>query len=377
MAKNSILGALLRKEILMLKRNPFIPRVIVMLPIMVMLVIPLVANLDVKHVGVDVVDNDRSQLSRRIAADIDASEYLTVTGHYDTYEEALQSLERGKSDVILTIPPHYERDMESGRFPKIDLAANGVNATKGALGANYTIASVANTLRQSAAMSPGSLTSAAAEADSNPVSVMYMYNPTLNFRNFMVPALMVMLVIIICGFLPTLNLVSEKEKGTIEAMNVTPVGRMTFVMSKLIPYWVIGLLVVSIAILIGWLVYGLIPVGSVLSIYLAAVLITLVMSGLGLIIANKSATVLQSILMMFAVIMVCQLMSGLFTPIFSMPQWAQLITYAVPPRYFIEIVRAVYLKGTPLSELWMQFVILAAMGAFLCATAAATYRKRN
>ena len=204
-----------------------------------------------------------------------------------------------------------------------------------------------------------------------------MYNPTLNVRNFMVPALMVMLVIIICGFLPTLNLVSEKEKGTIEAMNVTPVGRMTFVMSKLIPYWVIGLLVVSIAILIGWLVYGLIPVGSVLSIYLAAVLFTLVMSGLGLIIANKSATVLQSILMMFAVIMVCQLMSGLFTPIFSMPQWAQLITYAVPPRYFIEIVRAVYLKGTPLSELWMQFVILAAMGAFLCATAAATYRKRN
>lgn len=377
MAKNSILGALLRKEILMLKRNPFIPRVIVMLPIMVMLVIPLVANLDVKHVGVDVVDNDRSQLSRRIAADIDASEYLTVTGHYDTYEQALQSLERGKSDVILTIPPHYERDMESGQFPKIDLAANGVNATKGALGANYTIASVANTLRQSAAMSPGSLTSAAAEADSNPVSVMYMYNPTLNFRNFMVPALMVMLVIIICGFLPTLNLVSEKEKGTIEAMNVTPVGRMTFVMSKLIPYWVIGLLVVSIAILIGWLVYGLIPVGSVLSIYLAAVLFTLVMSGLGLIIANKSATVLQSILMMFAVIMVCQLMSGLFTPIFSMPQWAQLITYAVPPRYFIEIVRAVYLKGTPLSELWMQFVILAAMGGLLCATAAATYRKRN
>ena len=209
------------------------------------------------------------------------------------------------------------------------------------------------------------------------VTTQYVYNPTLDFRNFMIPALMVMLLILICGFLPALNLVGEKEDGTIEAMNVTPVDRFTFVLSKLIPYWLAGMIVVTIAMLIGWLVYGLVPIGNIAAIYLAAVLFTLVMSGLGVIIANSSSTMLQSILVMFAIIMVFQLMSGLFTPISSMPQWAQTITYAVPPRYFIEIVRGIYLKGATVTELGTQYLILGGMALLLCTVAALTYKKQS
>lgn len=364
-----ILKALLRKEVTLMRHNPIIPKIILVMPVMVMLVLPLVANLDVKNVNVTVVDNDRSQLSRRIISDIDASESLHISAVCNTHNEAMLAVENGYADVLLTIPADYSRDISRGNT-HIDVEANGVNATKGMLGAQYVSQSVITTLQQWQAYN--GITVALPD-----ISVINRYNPTLNFRNYMIPALMVVLLIIICGFLPALNLVSEKETGTIEAINVTPVGRFTFVLSKLIPFWVVGILVVTVGMLVGWLVYGLVPQGSIGAIYLATILFSLVMSGLGVSIANKSATMLQSIFVMFAFIMIFQLMSGLFTPIRSMPGWAQCIIYAIPPRYFIEIMRAVYLKGTPIAELWQQYTALLAFAAILSTIAALTYRKQS
>lgn len=359
-----ILGALLRKELLLMKRNPIIPKIIFIMPIGVMLLLPLVATMDVRNVNVTVVDNDRSQLSRRLVADMDATSELKVTHIVGTHSEAVRNVEDGKADVILTIPPHWSRDLS-----QLYVEANGVNATKGTLGAQYVSASLMTTLHQW-------------QADNGPVasipsvSVKNSYNPTLNFRNFMIPALLIILLIIICGFLPALNLVSEKETGTIEAMNVTPVGRFTFVLSKLIPFWITAIFVITVGMLIGWLVYDLWPVGCVWDIYVAAILFSLVMSGLGVAIANRSATMLQAIFVMFAFIMIFQLMGGLFTPISSMPQWAQIVTYAVPPRYFNEIIRAIYLKGASMSDLWLQYVCLAGISALISVFAAWSYKKR-
>lgn len=364
-----ILKALLRKEIALMRRNPIIPKIILMMPLMVMLVVPLVANLDVKNVNVAVVDNDRSQLSRRIISDIGHSDFLTVSSVSDTHKEALLSIENGKADVLLTIPVYYEKGAAASDA-MVDIEANGVNAIKGMLGARYVSQSVIATLKACQAETGKSL-------GVPEISVDNRYNPTLDFRNYMIPALMVVLLIIICGFLPALNLVSEKESGTIEAMNVTPVDRMTFVLSKLIPFWVIALLVVTIGIVVGWGVYGLVPRGSIGSIYLATIIFSLVMSGLGVTIANKSSTMLQSIFVMFAFIMIFQLMSGLFTPIRSMPQWAQYLTCAIPPRYFIEIMRAVYLKGATIAELKQPFIILTAFATALLLLAALTYKKRS
>ena len=365
-----ILKILLQKEISLLKRNPVIRYVTFVMPMLVMLIIPLVATLDVKNVGVAVVDNDRTELSRRMMADMDASEYLSVKGCYYNYAEAFEQIEKGEADVLVTIPRNYQKDWVNGKEPELDLKANGVNATKGMLGAQYASRSIAHTLARWQEEQGATLSL----PESGTVN---LYNPTLNFRNYMIPALMVVLLIIICGFLPTLNLVSEKESGTIEAMNVTPVGRFEFVLSKLIPYWAVGILVVTVGMLIGRLVYGLAPEGNVLNIYLAAVLFSLVMSGLGIFIANRSATILQSIFLMFAFIVVFQLMGGLFTPIASMPRWAQYVTYAIPPRYFIEIMRSVYLKGATLSDLWTQYAALSGFAGQFCLVAALTYRKRT
>ena len=352
-----------------MRRNSLIMKVVFVMPLMVMLVLPLVANLDVSNLEVIVVDNDRSQLSRRVIADIDASDVMTVASVEETYGRAIESVERGTADVILTIPHDYERQMEMS-LPEVDIEANGVNAMKGMLGSQYISQSVAGTVS-------GWIAERGAKPSVTDVSIINRYNPTLNFRNYMIPALMVVLLIIICGFLPALNLVSEKESGTIEAMNVTPVSKLSFVLSKLIPFWIVGLLVVTIGMIVGRLVYGLAPEGSIGAIYLATILFSLVMSGLGIVIANRSATMLQSIFVMFAFIMIFQLMSGLFTPILSMPTWARGITYAIPPRYFIEIMRSVYLKATPISELGLQYGILTIFAIVMLSLSALTYRKQS
>lgn len=365
-----VLGMLLRKEVWLMTRNAIIPRVVVFMPVVVMLVLPLVTELDVRDVGVAVVDEDCSLLSRRIVADMDASGCLSVRATTGTYGEALRMVEDGVADVVVVVPSGCSADVEAGRRPRLKVAANGVDAMKGALGARYAASSAAGTLVRWAG-ERGLVRLAGA------VGVVDRYNPGLDFRNYMIPALMVVLVIIVCGFLPTLNLLGEKEWGTIEAMNVTPVGRFVFVLSKLIPYWVVAVLVVTVGMLVGWLVYGLAPLGGVACIYLAAVLFGFVMSGLGVAVANRSATVLQGIFVMFAFIMVFQLMGGLFTPVSSMPRWAQCVTYAVPPRYFIEIVRAVYLKGAGIPDLWVQYLALAGFAGAFCGVAAVTYRKRG
>lgn len=361
---------LLKKELIQLRRNKFIPKLVVMFPVMVMLVIPLVTTMDVKNVNVVAVDLDKSQTSRRIISDIEASPYLSLSLYTGMYEYALRALEKGEADVILQIPANYEKRLVCGNPQAISLSANGVNAMKSQLGAQYLSQSVMKTLKKLNA-------ERGFAPPEEKVFVRNRYNLTLDYQLYMIPALMVILAIMICGFLPALNLVGEKEMGTIEQINVSPVSHFTFTLSKLIPYWVIGLLVLTLAMIIAWLVYGLVPVGSVLTIYVATLLFSFVMSGLGVSIANSSSTMQQSMYVMFFFIVIFQLMSGLMTPIDSMPQWAQYITYAIPPRYFIEIMRSVYLKGSSFGDLWQDFSMLAFFAVLMCVIAMATYKKQS
>lgn len=183
-----ILGALLRKEMAQMKRNPIIPKIILIMPVMVMLLLPMVATMDVKNVDVTVVDNDHSQLSRRLIADMDATEEIKVSHIAGTHAEAVLHMEKGNTDVILTIPPHWEREMS-----QLFVEANGVNATKGTLGAQYVTSSLMNTLSQWRSQE-------GIVARMPAITVKDRYNPTLNFKNYMIPALLIILLIIICGF---------------------------------------------------------------------------------------------------------------------------------------------------------------------------------
>ena len=171
------------------------------------------------------------------------------------------------------------------------------------------------------------------------------------------------------------NLISYLHLGF--SLVEAEIDNVTFTLSKLIPYWIIGLLVLTLAMVIAWVAYGLVPVGSIWIIYVVTLLFSFVMSGLGVSIANCSSTMQQSMYVMFFFIIIFQLMSGLMTPIDSMPQWAQYITYVIPPRYFIEIMRSVYLKGSMFSELWQDFSMLAVFAVFVCLAAMITYKKQS
>lgn len=363
------LFVLLDKEIRQFFRNAFLPKLVIVFPVMVILIIPWVTTMDVRHIGVSVVDNDHSETSRRIIQKIEASDYFNLRGVTESYDDSFALLEGGEADVILTIPNDFELSLIGDSPKRIGIDVNGINAMKGGLGSQYMVQLVMQTFgelqqEKSVVVSPDLFT------------VQNRYNPTLDYKHFMIPALMIMLLVMICGFLPALNLVSEKEIGTIEQINVTPVSRLSFTLAKLIPYWIIGFLVLTVAMVLAWLVYGLSPEGSPGSIYLAALLFVFMMSGMGVTIANNSSTMQQTMFVMFFFVMIFILMSGLFTPIESMPTWAQWITYILPPRYFVEVMRSVYLKGTMFIELWPNYVALAVFAVLFNSMAALTYKKQ-
>ena len=305
------LFVLLDKEIRQFFRNAFLPKLVIVFPVMVILIIPWVTTMDVRHIGVSVVDNDHSETSRRIIQKIEASDYFNLRGVTESYDDSFTLLEGGEADVILTIPNDFELSLIGDSPKRIGIDVNGINAMKGGLGSQYMVQLVMQTFgelqrEKSVVVSPDLFT------------VQNRYNPTLDYKHFMIPALMIMLLVMICGFLPALNLVSEKEIGTIEQINVTPVSRLSFTLAKLIPYWIIGFLVLTVAMVLAWLVYGLSPEGSPGSIYLAALLFVFTMSGMGVTIANNSSTMQQTMFVMFFFVMIFILMSGLFTPIESM-----------------------------------------------------------
>lgn len=356
----------IQKEFRQFRRSAFLPRLVLMFPLVVMLVMPLVTNMDVKHVGVAVVDNDGQAFSRHLMERIEASSYLSVASLCHSYGEALTLIERGEADVILEIPQGFERGLALCRSnpataappKKLNISANAVNGTKGSLGLQYVSSLVAG-------------------IDGSSARIKYLFNPTLDYRHFMIPALTIMLLVMISGFLPALGMVGEREHGTIEQINVTPISPMVFAVGKVVPYWIIGLAVLSIAMLVAWIVYGLSPGWGIGTVYLAAFLFIIVMSSLGVSIAARSDTMQQVMFVMFFFVVVFILMSGLMTPIASMPQWAQRLTLAIPPRYFVDIMRAVYLRRATMADLWPQFAALTVFAAAFLLVAMKSVRKRG
>ena len=341
---------LIQKEFLQIRRNSFLPRVIVMFPIMIMCVMPWVMNMEVKNIRVDVVDIDHTVASQRLIQQIAASNYFIFNAQQPTYNQALSDVEHGKADVILEI-----RD---GQYL---IAANAVNGTKGSMGAAYMSQVVS-----------GNLSSLKGN-----LSPLFLYNKSQNYKLFMIPALLAIVMMLMTGFLPTLNIVGEKEAGTIEQINVTPVSKWSFILAKLIPYWLIALFVITVCLLLAWLVYGITPAGSVWLIYVLAMLLALFFSSFGLIVSNYSDTMQQAIFVMWFFVVLLMLLSGLFTPTRSMPALAYASTYINPMHYFIEAIRTVFIRGGSLQHIWHQVLALLTIGIFMAWWAVQSYKKNS
>lgn len=370
-----MLKYLIEKEFKQILRNPLLPKILIVMPLVSMFVFPFAANMEIKNINLGIIDNDKTTYSRELVQKSMASDYFRAVDISESYSQAMKGVEYGTVDILLEIPPSFEKDLTKEQTSEVLISANSVNGIKGGLGSSY-LASIVNDFSVDIRQKEGVGLSGASVPTINIVS-QSRYNQYLDYKIFMIPALMVMVITIFCGSLPTLNIVNEKEQGTIEQINVSPIGKKSFIVAKLFPYWVIGFLVLSISMLIAYLIFGLVPVGSLLTIYFFTTIYVLVMSGMGLVVSNYSSTMQQAMFVNYFFIMVLVLMSGLFTPISSMPDWAQKVTIFNPLKYYIQVMRMVYLKGSGITDLYPQIIALLCFAVVFNTWAVLNYKKTN
>lgn len=335
---------LLQKEFRQIFRNKAILAIVMVMPVVQLLVLPLAANYEVKNISIAVIDNDRSSCSRELMGKITASGYFRLTGYLSSYKKAMQMIEADKADLILEIPDNFEKNLIRENKQQLFIPVNAINGTKANLGGVYLAGIIRdyNEDLRVTLLQPEKFSSTQ-KIETAPAN---WFNPLLNYRFFMVPGILAVLVSLIASFLSALNIVKEKEAGTIEQINVTPIKKYQFILGKLIPFWIIGLVVFTLGLLVSWLIYGIVPAGSIILLYTFIAVYLLALLGFGLLVSTYCDTQQQAMFIIFFFIMIFILMGGLFTPVDSMPGWAKTVTKFNPVSYLIEVMRMIILKGS-------------------------------
>ncbi|MDO8998137.1 MAG: ABC transporter permease [Bacteroidota bacterium] len=371
-----ILRFLLQKEFKQIFRNKSLLPMIFLMPIIQLIVMPLAADYEVKNINLSIVDHDHSTYSQKLTSKIISSGYFILSDYGNSFKNSLQQVEQDKSDLILEIPQGFEKNIVRENKQKLFIAVNAINGTKAGLGGAYInniIFNFNNDLRNDWIQSMRYNQIPTIEIVSS-----NWFNTFLNYTFFMVPGILVVLVTMVCIYMCSLNIVKEKEIGTIEQINVTPIKKFHFILGKLIPFWVIGVFIFSVGLfVVGRLVYGIIPVGNAGLVYAFLSLYLIAMLGLGLLISTYSETQQQAMSVAFFFMMVFLLMSGLFTSIDSMPEWAKIIANCNPVTYFIEVMRMVVLKGSNFSDIKNHFIIMTGFAVLFNSWAILNYKKTS
>ncbi|WP_276372621.1 ABC transporter permease [Chryseolinea sp. H1M3-3] len=364
---------LLQKEFRQIFRNKIILAMIIVMPSVQLMILPLAADYEIKNINIAIVDHDRSSYSQNLISTITASGYFKLTGFENSFKEALHLIEQDQADLILEIPQGFERNLIREGEQKMFIAVNAINGVKANLGGSYLtsiIKNYNNGIRLE--LSP------ATRFSRNPsieILSSNWFNNLLSYRVFMVPGILAFLVTMIGGFLSCLNIVKEKEVGTIEQINVTPIKKHHFILGKLIPFWILGNVVFTIGLLISWLIYGIVPVGNLAVLYGFIGVYLLSVLGFGLLVSTFCETQQQAMFIMFFFMMVFILLGGLFTSIDSMPEWAQIISKLNPVSYLISVMRMVILKGSSLNDIVPHLIITFVFAVVLNTWAALNYKK--
>ncbi len=366
---------LLQKEFRQIFRDPSILRIILVMPVIQLLILPMAADYEIKNIKLAVTDQDHSEYARQLINKITASGYFVLTQYTSSYNEALQQIEKDKADLVLQIPEKFEKNLVKENEVSLFMAVNAINGVKANLGGAYLRSIIQDYNRQVRTewkQFPRFSPETQIEVTSS-----NWFNPLMNYKYFMVPGILVLLLTMVGTNLTAVNIVREKEIGTIEQINVTPVKKYHFVLGKLIPFWLLGLVVLTIGLVIARVAYGIIPSGSFLTIYAFAALYLLAVLGLGLLLSTYSANQQQAMLMSFFLMMIFILLGGLYTSIDSMPEWAKWITRFNPVSYFIDVMRMVVLKGSGLADIKQHMLIMAAFAVVFNGWAVLSYRKRS
>lgn len=372
--RNIPLFILLKKEFRQIFRNKVVLAITFVVPIIQFLVLPMAANYEMKSIKLVVVDHDQSTYSRLLLSKITGSGYFKLIASEGSYDAGYLHIERNEADVILEIPMNFERSLVREGSQKVFIAMNAINGTKASLGGSYLNEIIADfnadVLLQ--------LVPSFAKTDSKlEVVQLDWFNPDRRYQLFFIPGLLAILVTMVGGFLTALNIVKEKELGTIEQINVTPIKKRDFIMAKLIPFWVMANIVFTIGLTLAYVIYGIVPQGNLLTLYLFLWIYLFAVLGFGLLVSTYCDTQQQAMFVMFFFMMIFLLLGGLFTPINSMPMWAQWLTKLNPMAYLIDVIRMVMLKGSGLRNILPQLGVISLMAVVLNVWAVLNYKKQS
>lgn len=369
-----VLRYLLKKEFRQIFRDKTILAMMFAMPTIQLIILPLAMNFDVKSVNLAVVDNDHSSYSRQLVAKIGASGYFKIVAAEPSFQTAIRYIETEKADVVLEIPPNFESHLIREGQQRIGVSVDAINGTKAAIGGNYLLMVIADFNKDIPVNAGRNMASPAGMID---ITFSNWFNPLAEYRFYVVPAVLVLLLTLIGGFMSALNIVREKEVGTIEQINVTPIQKWEFILGKLIPFWVVGMIVFTLGLLVAWGVYGIWPVGSFVTLYVFAAVYLVALLGFGLLVSTYTSNQLQAMFVAFFFVMIFMLMSGLFTSVDSMPPWAKLIANLTPVTHFIRVIRMIVLKGSGFADVHMELLYLGLFAVVLNGWAIFNYRKTS
>ncbi len=367
----SILFTLLRKELKQIFRNKLMLPIIFVMPIVQLVVLVYAANLEMKNIEIVIVDQDLSQYSRGLVSKLQGSSFYEVKGYTSDYNEAEAMLHRDKADAIVHIKKDFEKKLINEKEADVQLIVNAINATEGSLINVYSsriIWDYANSIRSE-------LLAYSGKSMNLEIISSFWYNPMLDYKIYMFAGILVILITMIGMFLSALNLVSEKENGTAEQINVTPVRKYQFIVAKLLPFLLIGLFELAFGLLIGKFLVDLPMRGSLPLLFMAATVYLLVALGLGLFLSTISSNQQQLMLVSFFLWVTFILMSGIFTPTESMPAWAQKVNILNPLSYFMRVIRMILLKGSEFQDIAKDFYSLLVYAILMLSLAITNYRK--
>ncbi len=381
---------LLRKEFRQIRRNPFLMRGVIAVPIVQMLILVPAVTFELKRIDLAVVDHDRSQASRELISRLQGSTFFVVTATPSTVAESEEMLFSGEAGMALIIPSGFSRELTRPGSPKLQVLVDAVNATSARLAWNYLAGVVSSFNRDMVAASglipematgSGMVPEMVALSSGSPpglsVAPRYWYNPLLNYKYYMLPGVLVILVTAIGLMIAGLSLMREKESGTIEQLNVTPVMKWQLTASRMIPFFIIGLIDLAIGLGIGWLAFRIPFEGSLLLFFACAAIFLVAVIGLALFLSARTSNSQQFLFMGYFFVMILILMSGIFTPTESMPLWAQQFNVVNPVAYLMRINRMIMLKGSGFHDIAADMGMLALLAVAFLVLAVSSYRKRE
>jgi ABC-2 type transport system permease protein len=350
-------------------------RIIFLVPAIQLLILPFAADYEIKHIYVGIVNHDQSEYARRLVGKIEASDYFDLSAYGDSYKDMIDLIERNQIDLIIEIPTHFSRDLIRFDEASVLISANAVNGTKGNLGAAYInqLLNDFNTeIRDELLLWPRMKPFPQID-----IEFRHYYNQASNYQVFMVPGILAVLLTMVGSFLAALNIVKEKEIGTIEQLNVSPLRKSHFILGKLIPFWILGFVILTIGLIISYLVFGIIPGSNIGTLYIFSGVYVLAILGIGLLISNVTYSQQQAMMVSFFFIVIFILLSGLYTPIESMPDWAQQLAWMNPVTYMVDTMRIILLKGGQFVDVKDYLIKIGVSGIILNFIAVITYQKRS